>query len=222
MTDVPSPPLPGLFHIGWVVRDCAAAQQELGARLGAGPFLSAGEESRFDQALVNGKLTPFSLRIAFGALGGVLLELLEPLDDRSPHAAFLAERGEGMHHLAFLVDDFDQRLAAAREACPGASLLIDGTGPGNPVRWVYLDGSMARGTVIELLERTPRAEAVFGRFLELVDDALYCCQGRRREEAAGHDADRRPVRYPRSPALEVVPARGRVTAARRGPDPACR
>jgi methylmalonyl-CoA/ethylmalonyl-CoA epimerase len=162
------PRLPELFHIGWVVRDCAAAQEELRARLGAGPFLSAGDETRFDAALVHGQPVPFALRIAFGALGGVLLELLEPLDDRSPHAEFLAERGEGMHHLAFLVRDFDDQLAAARGADPRTRLLIDGTGPGNPVRWAYLDGGAARGTVIELLERTPAAEAVFGDALELV------------------------------------------------------
>jgi methylmalonyl-CoA/ethylmalonyl-CoA epimerase len=170
MTAMPRPALPGLFHIGWVVRDCDAAQQELTARLGAGPFVSAGE-ARFDHALVHGAPAPFSLRIAFGALGGVLLELLEPLDDRSPHAEFLAARGEGLHHLAFLVPDFDEQLAAVRAADPAARLLIDGTGPGNPVRWVYLDGGTAHGTVIELLERTPQAEAVFGGFLELVESA---------------------------------------------------
>jgi methylmalonyl-CoA/ethylmalonyl-CoA epimerase len=170
VTDAPSPRLPGLFHIGWVVRDCAAAQRELGARLGAGPFVSAGREARFDQALVHGKPTPFSLRIAFGALGGVLLELLEPLDDRSPHAEFLAARGEGLHHLAYLVPDFDEQLAAVRRARPEADLLIDGTGPGNPVRWVYVDGSAAHGTVIELLERTPQALAAFAPALALVAD----------------------------------------------------
>jgi methylmalonyl-CoA/ethylmalonyl-CoA epimerase len=173
------PELPELFHIGWVVRDCAAAQRELAARLGAGPFVSAGAESRFDRALVHGKPTPFALRIAFGALGGVLVELLEPLDDRSPHAEFLRERGEGMHHLAFLVADFDAQLAAVRsahqEGARGegarreAELLIDGTGPGNPVRWVYVDGGAAHGTVIELLERTPAALAAFGPALELLN-----------------------------------------------------
>src|SRR5690348_1925892 len=101
---MPPPKLPKLFHIGWVVRDCDAAREELGARLGAGPFISVGDAA-FDTALVHGTLTPFTLRIAFGALGGVLLELLQPLDDRSPHARFLAERGEGMHHLAYLVED---------------------------------------------------------------------------------------------------------------------
>ena len=156
--------LPQVFHVGWVVRDCAAAQEELSARLGAGPFLSAGEEARFSAALVHGRPAPFALRIAFGALGGVLLELLEPLDGRSPHAEFLASRGEGLHHLAFLVRDFDEQLAAAGDW----DRLIDGTGPGNPVRWVYLAAPGARGTVIELLERTAQAEAAFGAALALL------------------------------------------------------
>lgn len=165
---MPPARLPELFHIGWVVRDCATAQEELSARLGAGPFVSVGQ-ARFDHALVHGRPAAFALKIAFGVLGGVLLELLEPLDDRSPHAEFLVARGEGMHHLAYLVPDFDEQIAAARRADPRTELLIDGTGPGNPVRWAYLGGDTARGTVIELLERTPQAEAVFGDVLGLVD-----------------------------------------------------
>ena len=163
-----APRLGELFHIGWVVHDCEAAQEELRTRLGAGPCLSMGDETLFDQVLVHGKPVPVYLKIAFCALGGVLVELLQPLDDRSPHAAFLAERGEGMHHLAFVVTDFDEQLAAIRKADPGTNLLIDGTGPQNPVRWAYLDGGKARGTVIELLERTPLALEFFGAFLDLV------------------------------------------------------
>jgi len=45
--------------------------------------------------------------------------------------------------------------ATARES-QDLSLLIDGTRPGNPVRWAYLDASTARGTVIELLEFSHR------------------------------------------------------------------
>ena len=167
MTAMLPPRLPALFHIGWVVRDCAAAQEELSARLGAGPWVSYGDV-RFDQALVHGKPSDHTLRIVFGALGGVLLELLQPLDDRSPHAEFLSTRGEGMQHLAYLVEDFDEQLTAVREADPAAYLLIDGTGPSNPVRWVYVDGGNAHGTVIELLERTPESEALFGPALELL------------------------------------------------------
>ena len=160
------PRLPRLFHVGWVVRDCAAAQEELRARLGAGPFRSA-EELRFDHVLVHGKPASVPLRIAFGALGGVVLELLEPLDDRSPHAAFLAEHGEGMHHLAFVVADFDEQLAAVRGSS-GTELLVDGTGPGKPWRWAYVDASVTHGTVIELWDQTPAAEEYSGGFLELL------------------------------------------------------
>lgn len=163
-----APRLPDAFHVGWVVRDCAAAQASLAARLGAGPFVSAGPETRFENTLVHGRAVPFALKIAFGVLGGVLIELLEPLDGNSPHAEFLAARGEGLHHMAYLVPDFDAQLVAIRAADPGTELLIDGTGPGNPVRWVYLDGGASRGTVIELLERTAAAEAVFGAALALL------------------------------------------------------
>jgi methylmalonyl-CoA/ethylmalonyl-CoA epimerase len=168
MTALPPPRLGELFHIGWVVRDCEAAQEELSARLGAGPFLSTGDELCFDQVLVRGKPVPVWLKIAFGALGGVVIELLQPLDDRSPHAEFLATRGEGMHHLAFLVTDLDQELAAAREANPELALLIDGTGPGNEFPWVYLEGSNAREAVIELWERTPESEARYSAVRELL------------------------------------------------------
>ena len=164
MTAPPPPRLGELFHIGWVVRDCEAAQEELRTRLGAGPFLSTGDELCFDQVLVHGKPVPVSLKIAFGALGGVLIELLQPLDDRSPHAEFLAERGEGMHHLAFLVTDFDEQLAAAREGQSGADPAHRRHRPGKPVpRGSTSTGRNASGTVIELWERTPQSEALLQR-----------------------------------------------------------
>lgn len=161
--------LPGLFHLGWVVRDCSAAASDLAERLGAGPFVSSGAPSRFEHALVRDTPTPFALRIAFGVLGGILLELLEPLDGASPHAEFLARNGEGLHHLAYLVTDLDDQLAAARRARPPLQLLVDGTGPGNPVRWAYLESAAAHGTVVELLERSPAAEAAFAPMLALLD-----------------------------------------------------
>jgi hypothetical protein len=73
-----------------------------------------------------------------------------------------------MHHLAFLVADLDEELAAARRANPELSLLIDGTGPGNEFRWVYLDGGNAREAVIELWERNPQSEALSGSVRELL------------------------------------------------------
>lgn len=55
------------------------------------------------------------VRVAFYALGPidapVRLELLEPTAADSPIAAFLESRGEGLHHIAYTVDDLAARLA---------------------------------------------------------------------------------------------------------------
>jgi methylmalonyl-CoA/ethylmalonyl-CoA epimerase len=56
------------------------------------------------------------VRTAFFDVGGVHLELLEPTAPDSPIAKFLADRGEGIHHLAFRSDDIVGQLAQAAGA----------------------------------------------------------------------------------------------------------
>ncbi len=56
------------------------------------------------------------VRTAFFDVGGVHLELLEPTSPESPIARFLADRGEGIHHLAFRTDDIAGQLALAADA----------------------------------------------------------------------------------------------------------
>lgn len=51
------------------------------------------------------------VRVGFFRVGDVRLELLEPTDPDSTVAAFLEKRGEGLHHLAFTVDNIQQRIA---------------------------------------------------------------------------------------------------------------
>jgi methylmalonyl-CoA/ethylmalonyl-CoA epimerase len=51
------------------------------------------------------------VKVAFFLLGDIRLELLEPTDPTSPVAKFIAKRGEGLHHLAYTVDDIHARLA---------------------------------------------------------------------------------------------------------------
>ena len=152
--------LPALHHIGLVVadRDKALAGVE-----GAFGF---GRAHRFDlrspTARVSNGVVGFDLRVGFTWMGNTLLEFLGPVDDRSPHAAWLRDRGEGMHHLDYLVRSIDHELDAIAAARGGARppLLVQGDGS-EPVRWVYLEGEVANGAVIELVERSPRAERFF-------------------------------------------------------------
>ncbi|PXA04041.1 methylmalonyl-CoA epimerase [Coraliomargarita sinensis] len=56
------------------------------------------------------------VKTAFFEAGEVHLELLEPTSDESPIAKFLEKNGEGIHHIAFAVEDIEDQLKKASEA----------------------------------------------------------------------------------------------------------
>lgn len=56
------------------------------------------------------------VRTAFFEAGDVHLELLEPTSDDSPIAKFLEKNGEGIHHIAFRVDDIEGQLKQASDS----------------------------------------------------------------------------------------------------------
>lgn len=51
------------------------------------------------------------VKVAFFAVGESRIELLEPIADDSPVARFIEKNGEGIHHLAYEVDDVVATLA---------------------------------------------------------------------------------------------------------------
>jgi methylmalonyl-CoA/ethylmalonyl-CoA epimerase len=63
------------------------------------------------------------LRVAFLPIEGTSIELLEPTAPESPVAAFIAKRGEGLHHICFRVADI--RAAMAELRANGFELLAD-------------------------------------------------------------------------------------------------
>jgi len=55
------------------------------------------------------------VKTAFFKVGQTKIELLEATDEASPVAKFIEKKGEGIHHLAFAVDDTNQALKNADE-----------------------------------------------------------------------------------------------------------
>lgn len=148
--------LGALHHAGMVVPDLDAALAGLTA-------LAAGPVHRFAgryPADVGGEDIPIVVTGGFLRLGGTLLEVLQPLDDRSPIAAWLERHpAGGLHHLAHVVDD----LAAARGliAAGRLRLVIDACRPGDGSDWIYAEDP-AGGLILELVARGPGSEAFFG------------------------------------------------------------
>ena len=55
------------------------------------------------------------VKTAFFQVGQTKIELLESTDPEGPIGKFLANKGPGIHHLAFAVDDVDLALKQAEE-----------------------------------------------------------------------------------------------------------
>ena len=85
-------------------------------------------------------------------LGESVIELLRPIRDDSPVARFLAERGPGIHHVAYLVDDIEAALAALREA--GVRLIDETprTGLGG-TKIAFVHPKSTFGVLSELVQR---------------------------------------------------------------------
>lgn len=92
------------------------------------------------------------VRVLMLSRGDDRIELLEPLDDQSPVARFLERRGQGMHHIAFRVDDLDAAVHELRER--GATFTSETPRPGHgDSRVIFLHPRWAGGVLIELLQR---------------------------------------------------------------------
>ena len=124
-------------HLGIAVRSLAAAK---GIYEKLGLTISAEEVVESEQ-----------VRLVMVPVGETRLELLEPLSENSPIARFIAERGEGLHHVSLRVPD----LAAAVERLKknGVRLISEEMkiGAGGR-RFIFVHPSSAGGVLLELVE----------------------------------------------------------------------
>lgn len=94
------------------------------------------------------------VRVIFLGTGAdVLVELVEPAEEKSPVSNFLQKRGPGLHHLCYEVTDIERACATMREK--GGILTCE------PVPAAAFDGRriafvFRREGLIELLERERR------------------------------------------------------------------
>lgn len=92
------------------------------------------------------------VRVSFLEVGSTHLELLEPTDPAGPVGKFLEARGEGMHHVAFLVPSVDRALADL--AAQGARLVDQTSRIGARGRRVgFAHPSAFGGVLVEFVER---------------------------------------------------------------------
>jgi len=140
------------MQIGIVVRDLEATMQRYVDDYGIGPWeifeFNAGSANDFHEY---GQQVERSWRLATTMVGDVQWELIEPLDDESVYARFLADKGEGVHHVAFACPNFDELVTA--QAKRGNELVLSGTFSGYRVAYLPTDRDL--GVVAEIFSAPP-------------------------------------------------------------------
>jgi len=134
-------------HIAVIVKDLNKAI-EYYESLGMGSFEKADLSGLTDKTMY-GKPVDFQTEMAHAQVGGVTIELIQPVKDAPVFEEFLEKNGEGIHHIAFVVDDLEKETAKlvdkGIEVILTAKLASGGGG-------VYLDTRKIGGVVIELVQ----------------------------------------------------------------------
>jgi methylmalonyl-CoA/ethylmalonyl-CoA epimerase len=91
------------------------------------------------------------VKTSFFELGGVKIELLEATAPDSPISKFIDKRGEGIHHLAFEVENIDESIGHYRQL--GFEVIGNGPKKGADNKLIcFLHPKSTQGVLIELCQ----------------------------------------------------------------------
>jgi methylmalonyl-CoA/ethylmalonyl-CoA epimerase len=138
-----------LCQIGLIVRDIERSIAAYADLFGIEPpewSLTDPEEKAHTR--YHGQPTTARAKLAFFDLGGVSLELIEPVGAPSTWREFLETQGEGVHHIAFTIEGMEQQLALLERK--GMTTVQRGDYTGG--RYAYVDATPQLHVILELLE----------------------------------------------------------------------
>ena len=127
-------------HIGIIVKDLEKAKQFYINVLG----LKQGQEDEY--------MPNYKCKIAFFPCGDTELELIAPTEADSVYGKYIEEYGEGIHHVAFKVDDIESALAEMKAKNIKLVDVVPKRGAAN-ANIAFLHKDAAFGSSIELTQR---------------------------------------------------------------------
>jgi methylmalonyl-CoA/ethylmalonyl-CoA epimerase len=107
----------GINHLGVVTADLDRAVRTWSDRYGIGPWRLYRYDSSNMSAKVDSEPVEFEMRVGLCQLDNARIELLQPLDDRSPYAHSLAAHGgaDHIHHIRFDVASYGDSAGRLRD-----------------------------------------------------------------------------------------------------------
>jgi methylmalonyl-CoA/ethylmalonyl-CoA epimerase len=125
-------------HLGFAVRDIEEAIEFYSRAFGISEWERIAMPERH-------------MAVAVARVGDTLLELIAPTSEEAAFAKFLRERGPGMHHVAYRVDDIATTLAEVK--AQGVQLIDEQPRVGlHNTLTAFLHPKSTLGVLIELVQ----------------------------------------------------------------------
>ncbi|WP_150135598.1 zinc-binding dehydrogenase [Streptomyces hyaluromycini] len=147
-----------IAQIGYVVRDIHASMENF-TRAGIGPWFHL-KGVRPGDFTYQGKLSDLVMDVAVANSGDIQIELITPVNDApSMYRDFLAAGNEGVQHIAYWSENYQDLYDRARAA--GFTVGQEGRIGGADGRFAYLQTEHHPGTVIEISDAGGTKKFVF-------------------------------------------------------------
>jgi catechol 2,3-dioxygenase-like lactoylglutathione lyase family enzyme len=142
-----------VVQVGWVVKDLDSVVNYW-EKLGLKNINRTGAVEN-STVMYHGKKTPVRMKMAFGDIGGVQIEWIQPVEGENAYSEFLRKHGDGVHHLAYAVptvQSLDDQLRYFKERGVGVVQSGSWEGKKGEGKFAYLDTAPEGGGItIELM-----------------------------------------------------------------------
>jgi catechol 2,3-dioxygenase-like lactoylglutathione lyase family enzyme len=146
-------PFSRLHHISIVVKDIEQTEKYY-TSIGIGPFEDYPPMEEYVRIDVPDEQGFYNLVIKWAQIGPVQLQLIQPGAGESLYKDFLEQKGEGVYHLGFVVDDIE---GAEREVSRLGVGVISSGRRENGSGFAYLDTAENAGVTL-LIRQSPSRE----------------------------------------------------------------
>ena len=150
------PFLQKILEIAFVVKSIDKSVRTYSDIYGIGPWeiWEFSPDNVFNMR-INGKRADYKMRVAEHSIGDTFIELIEPLDDICIYSKYLKQYGEGIHHIAYKVEDFNKALKYFKSR--GIEEYQSGNWGGQYI-YLYVKSTEELRQLVELWDITPGAK----------------------------------------------------------------
>ncbi|MFP6837277.1 MAG: VOC family protein [Pseudomonadales bacterium] len=153
-----------IFQNAWVVDDLEAAMNKWVSEMGIGPFFVTEHGPQFKDVYYRGEPSELHMNVALAQAGPMQVELIQPISTQCAYRDSVpVGTTMGFHHMCVWTHDID----ADTEYFAGLGYPAANSADAGLIRFAYYDTRPLLGCMLEVVEKAPSVEAMFGRIAEV-------------------------------------------------------